>query len=209
MPLNPVCESFISKLSPLMDGELPAAERVRVEAHLASCSQCSARAADFRAESAMVRLGMELLADEVDFRDFTKNVMARIAPEAVPFPERWKVSLRELFTYRRGMMVSFAGAAAALLAFAPLLLRSGLPEGYASERMAVQAVSTNPEAHVAPVVLSGDSGNAIIWLVSHKHVLDGNPAPLENPQTDALDTEGHPEQLKTKMNQERPRGGEL
>jgi anti-sigma factor RsiW len=209
MPLNPVCESFIPKLSPLMDSELPAAERVQVESHVASCSECAARAADFRAESALVRLGMELLADEADFRDFSKNVMARIAPEPVPLRERWRVSLSELFTYRRGMMVSFAGAAAALLALAPMLLRSGVPEGYASERMAVQAVSTNPDAHVAPVVMSGDRGNAIIWLVSHKHVLEGKPAPLENSQADAQDTEAHPEPLNTKMNQERPRGGEL
>src|SRR5262249_61506932 len=132
MPLNPVCESFISKLSPLMDGELPAAERVRVEAHLASCSQCSARASDFRAESAMVRLGMELLADEVDFRDFSKKVMARIASEPVPLRERWRGSLRELFTFRRGMMGSFVGAGAGVVGFAALLLRGGVRDREAS-----------------------------------------------------------------------------
>src|SRR5262249_62024218 len=101
MPLNPVCESFISKLSPLMDGELPAAERVRVEAHLASCSQCSARASDFRAESAMVRLGMELLADEVDFRDFSKKVLARIPAEAASLARRGGVSLPEVLRSQR------------------------------------------------------------------------------------------------------------
>ncbi len=208
MPVDSACEKFIPKLSPFMDGELPPAERVRLEAHLVSCTQCTGRAADLRAESALMRLGMELLADEADLRDFSKNVMARIAPEPVPLRERWRVSLRELFTYRRGMMVSLAGAAVALVALAPVLLRSGAPEGYASEKMAVQAVSTDPDAHVAPVVMSGDSGNAIIWLVSHKHVLEGRAAP-ESPESEALDSEAHPEQLKTKMNQERPRGGEL
>ncbi len=200
---------LIPKLSPFIDGELRPAERAQVEAHLASCTQCTGRAADLRAESALIRVGMELLADEADLRDFSKNVMARIAPERAPLLEGWKVSLRELFAYRRGMMISLAGAAAAIVALTPLLLSSRAPEGYASEKMAVQAVSTLPDAHVAPVVMSGDRGDAIIWLVNHKHVLDGEAAAPADAAPDGVKAEGRPEQPAVKMNQERPRGGEL
>jgi anti-sigma factor RsiW len=208
MLLNPVCQTFISKLSPFVDGELRAAERVQVESHLAGCAECTRIAASLRAESALIRDGLELLTDEVDLRDFSKNVMARIAQSRPPLLERWGVSLRELFTYRRGMMVSLVGASAAMMVFAVVLLRSGTPDGYASERMAVQAVSTDPEAHVAPVVMSGERGNAIIWLVSHKHVIEGAQSGQDF-QPEDLGAEARPDQPKTKMNQERPRGGEL
>jgi anti-sigma factor RsiW len=208
MVLNPVCRTFISKLSPFIDGELRAGERVQVESHLATCGECARRVAALRAESALIRDSMELLIDDVDLRDFSKNVMARIAPARVPFLERWGVSLRELFTYRRGMMISLVGASAAIVVFAPILLRGGPQDGYASERMAVQAVSTDPEAHVAPVVMSGERGNAIIWLVSHKHVMEGTQ-PAAEFQLDDLGKEARPEQPKAKINQERPHGGEL
>ena len=208
MLLNPVCRTFISKLSPFIDGELRAAERVQVESHLAGCAECTHRAASLRAESALIHDGLELLTDEVDLRDFSKNVMAQIARSRPPLLEGWGVSLRELFTYRRGMMVSFAGAAAAMVVFAAVLLRSGTPDGYASERMAVQAVSTDPEAHVAPVVMSGERGNAIIWLVSHKHVIEGTQ-PGQGFQLEDVGKEARPDQPPPKINQERPRGGEL
>jgi len=208
MLLNPVCRTFISKLSPFIDGELRAAERVQVESHLAGCADCTRLVAGLRAESALIRDGLELLAADADLRDFSASVMARIAPARPPLFERWGVSLRELFTYRRGMMVSLAGAAAAMLVFASVLLRSGTPDGYASATMAVQAVSTDPEAHVAPVVMSGEKGNAIIWLVSHKHVIE-DTEPGQGNQVEDVGKEARPDQGKTKMNQDRPRGGEL
>jgi len=142
-------------------------------------------------------------ADEVDWRDFTKGVMARIAPAPVPLAERWLVSLRELFTYRRGMLGAALAVGVAVIAIAPLLLRRSAPTGYALATMAVQSVSTNPDAHVAPVVMAGVDGNAIIWLVSHKHVLDGK-APSEEP--DEVDNgTGRP----LKVDPERKQGGEL
>jgi len=92
MLLNPVCRTFITKLSPFVDGELRAAERVQVESHLAGCAECTHRVASLRAESALIRDGLELLTDEVDLRDFSKNVMARIARSRPPLLERWGVS---------------------------------------------------------------------------------------------------------------------
>jgi hypothetical protein len=61
-------------------------------------------------------------------------------------------------------------ATAGLLAFvavpALMFLGKGAPEGYARQQMAVESVSTEPDAKVAPVVMTNDKGDAIIWLVS-------------------------------------------
>lgn len=216
MPRSSSCEAFIPKLSPFIDGELSRRERVGVEKHLATCSTCVARAADLRAESALIRVGMEMLTDEVDFRDFSQRVMARLTPERPPLLERWKLSLGELLTYRRPVMISIGAAGmAAAVVLVSLLTPSNAREGYASPRMAVQAVSTDPEAHVAPVVMKSEGGDAIIWLVNHRHVLEQSSGPGEDVQTEELDMEAKPgKQLpppkaKPKLNQERPRGGEL
>lgn len=207
MPPNPACRAFLLQLSPFVDGELRSSERSALEAHLASCPSCAARVADLRAESGLIRVGMELLADEVDWRSFTKGVMARVAPAPLPLAERWRVSLRELFMYRRGLMFAAVAGVAVIVALAPLVLGRRAPDGYASDRLAVQLVTTDPNAHVAPVVMSAENGNAIIWLVSHKHVLEGKLPPSDS-QTEELDKEGQSPQ-KVKMNQERKRGGEL
>jgi anti-sigma factor RsiW len=201
-------------LSAFIDGELSPKERVHVERHLSACSDCVGRAADLRAESALIRVGMEMLADDVDFRDFSQRVMARLTPERPPLLERWKLSLGELFTYRRGAIASFAAAAvAAFVVGAVSVVKSGMPEGYASPRMAVQTVSTDPEAHVAPVVMKSEGGDAIIWLVSHRHGLEASGGGrTEEVQAEELDMEPKPAKQSTpapKLNQERPRGGEL
>jgi anti-sigma factor RsiW len=203
-----VCPKIVLKLSPLIDGELRRGERIEVESHLASCQECAARAADLRAESALIRVGMELLADDADLRDFSKKVMSRISPAPAPLFERWRVSLSELLTHRRGMMISVGAAAAAVLAIAPLWLIRSAPDGYASAKMAVKAVSTVPEAHVAPVVMAGaENGDAIIWLVSHKHVLEEQAA-AEAQQAPELSPQQKGQELKP-IKQERPHGGEL
>jgi len=202
MPSGADCRALKEQLSSFVDGELRASERISVERHLASCSTCSSRVADLRAGSGLLRIGLEMRADEVDWRDFTKGVMARIAPAPVPLAERWLVSLRELFTYRRGMLGAALAVGVAVIAIAPLLLRRSAPTGYALATMAVQSVSTNPDAHVAPVVMAGENGNAIIWLVNHKHVLEGITLPEDS---DAVDNAGRP----LKVDPERKHGGEL
>src|SRR6516164_9973887 len=104
MSLNIACRSFIALLSPFVDGELSLDERRGVEQHLSVCPACSGRAADLRAQSGLVRFGLELLADEADFSDFADKVMARVTPERPPLLERWKLSMAELFTYHRPAM---------------------------------------------------------------------------------------------------------
>jgi anti-sigma factor RsiW len=202
MAPNPACQTFIPKLSPFIDGELDPAERIVVERHLTACKDCTMRAADLRAESGLLRVGMEMLADEEDFKDFSQKVMARITPERPPVFERIRISLSEMFTYQRGMMLTSMATAAVVLAIATplILLRNSTPEGYASEQMMVQEVRTEEGARVSPVVLETKSGNSIIWLVDQPKVEE---------KKDGKNDEAQHEELDMDTGQEKPNGGEL
>ncbi|MCI0573469.1 MAG: zf-HC2 domain-containing protein [Myxococcaceae bacterium] len=165
MAHNPACERFLPLLSPYIDGELSPAERGHVERHLSACLVCTGRVADLRAEGGLIRVGLEMAADEVDFSGFAQAVLARVTPERPPLLERLRISVSEFFTYRHGMMMtSLATAAVVLLVAVPLLLRGRAPVGYAQERMELQAVKMAEEVHVKPVVLQADEGgDSIVW----------------------------------------------
>lgn len=204
MAKNAACQTFIPMLSPFIDGELTPQDRVSVERHLSACKACTAYAADLRAESGLMRVGLEMLADEVDFRDFAQKVLARVTPERPPLFERIKLSLSEMFLYQRGPMVAaLASAAAMLLLGLPLLLRDGRPLGYAGERLEVQAVKVEQSAHVAPVVMETESGDTIIWTVEHNHGAGADR--LEESEELELDSDA----AKPLPEARKPEGGEL
>lgn len=168
MATNPACKSFIQKLSPFIDGELSPTERQTVERHLAACKDCTGRVADLRAEGGLIRIGLEMAADEVDWSSFSQKVLARVTPEKPPLMERLKASFSEMFLYQRGALVSGFAVAAAVAVIATSVLMGGgtsSSAGYAQDQMAVETVKTHPSARVAPVVLEADQGNEIIWLV--------------------------------------------
>src|SRR4051812_23229801 len=123
MAKNPACQSFIPKLSAFIDGELDPADRQQVEQHLAHCKDCVGRVADLRAESGLIRIGLEMAADEVNWDGFAQKVLAQITPEKPPLFERLRLSLSEMFLYQRGMLISgFAVAAALLLVVGTVVL---------------------------------------------------------------------------------------
>jgi len=203
MALNPACLSFIPQLSPFVDGELLPNDRVTVERHLAVCRDCTGRVADLRAESGLIRHGLDLAADEVDFKDFATKVMARLTPYKPPLWEQIQISLSEMFLYQRKMMMaSMAGAAAVLaIAIPTLIIGKSIPDGYAREMMAVQSVTTEAGAKVTPVVMTSDKGDAIIWMVSTEQQVEP-PAPAP-PAAQDKSGEGQ------KLEQTKPKGGEL
>lgn len=222
---NPACEVFIPMLSPYVDGELSPRERGGVERHLAACRDCAGRAADLRAESGLIRVGMEMAADEVDFSGFSQKVLARLTPHRLPLLERLRISLSELLRHRRGMLGSaLAATAAALVAgvWGPGLLRGEPPPGYASQRLVLHSVSTDESAHVSPVVLTAENGDAIIWLVDHDHVNGEPSAPADDGGSHDEDEEenvrsrrpavvapGQESGRQRGLHQGRPNGGEL
>jgi len=191
---NPACERFIPQLSPYVDGELSPAERVHVERHLAACRDCTGRAADLRAESALLRVGLEMAVDEVDFKDFTQKVLARVTPERPPLLERLRISLSELFLYHRTAMVSsLVTAVLVALVGVPLLLRQDdVPMGYGGERMRVRAVRASEGAKVAPVVLESEDGNTIIWVVDQESQEERKPGKTQADPHDADELDGEP-----------------
>lgn len=170
MPLSPECQKHLIALSPYVDGELSPSERQALERHLTACPDCTARVADLRATSGLIRVGMEMVADEADFSSFAQNVMARITPEKAPWYERIGIAVSELFTYQRWQLATgLAIALLAIFAAAGWLLHPTTPAGYASDQIAVRSVSTADQAHIAPVVMKTTGGDTIIWTV--------NPAP--------------------------------
>lgn len=166
---NPACERFVPMLSPYVDGELTPAERVTVERHLSACRDCTGRAADLRAESGLLRVGLDMAVDDVDFKDFAQKVMARVTPEKPPLLERMKLALSEMFLYQRTAMISSLATAAVLVLVAlPLLLSDRAPVGYAAERMTVKSIQPYQDARVEPVVMEADDGATIIWSVDEE-----------------------------------------
>ncbi len=166
---NPACERYVPMLSPYVDGELTPAERVTVERHLSACRDCTGRAADLRAESGLLRVGLDMAVDDVDFKDFAQKVMARVTPEKPPLLERMRLALSEMFLYQRTAMISsLATAAVLVLVGLPLLMSDRAPVGYAAERMTVKSIQPYQNARVAPVVMETDNGGTIIWLVDEE-----------------------------------------
>jgi anti-sigma factor RsiW len=207
---NPACTRYVPLLSPYIDGELAPAERVTVERHLAACRDCTGRTADLRAESGLVRVGLEMAADEVDFKDFAQKVMARVTPERPPLLERLRLSVSEMMRYQRTAFVSsLATAAVVLLVAIPLLARDSAPVGYAAEHMTVQAVRASGGARVAPVVMEAEDGNAIIWLVDEQKVKAGGGAASEESQSDELEMDGELPALQPRPKPQPQQGGEL
>jgi hypothetical protein len=141
-----------------------------------------------------------MAVDEVDFKDFTQRVMARVTPERPPLLERLRISLSEMFLYHRTAMVSsLATAAVLVLVLVPLLLNQHeAPMGYGGDRMRVRAVRASEGAKVAPVVLESDDGNTIIWVVDQDAQSQHDASALKKPQKgqddaqDELDLEEAP-----------------
>src|SRR5947207_3363494 len=71
-------------------GELAGDEARGLEAHLATCAQCTARLADDRALSALVGPAVMAAAARRDFSGFADAVMARVEKKRRPFMSRWR-----------------------------------------------------------------------------------------------------------------------
>jgi hypothetical protein len=165
---NPAREKFLPMLSPYVDGELTPEERQLVEQHLANNKESAAQVADFRAGDALMRHALEMQADSMDWKGFTDDVMAKVTPEKLPFFDRLKLSLSEMFLYQRGPLVAgFVGAAAAVAIAVPVSMKFATPEGYGASQVKVTNISVEENALVKPLVMETDTGDAIIWVVEN------------------------------------------
>lgn len=162
---NPARKKFEPMLSPYVDGELTPEERQQVEQHLAASKESANQVADFRAMSGLIRHSMDLAADEVDWKQFSNDVMAQLVPEKLPLLERLKLSLTEMFTWQRGPLFTGAALSAAAAIVLVAVLGQSSPVGYGAERAEVQTVSIDREAKYQPVVMETKGGDSIIWVV--------------------------------------------
>lgn len=163
---NPAREKFLPMLSPYVDGELTPEERQLVEHHLANSKESTAQVADFRAADGLMRHALEMRADEMDWKAFAEDVMAKVTPEKLPLLERMKISLSEMFIYQRGpLLAGFAAAALAVLIAVPVTMKFATPDGYGGSKVEVQMVSVEDTATFRPVVMETDTGDAVIWVV--------------------------------------------
>jgi anti-sigma factor RsiW len=164
---NPARKKFEPMLSPFVDGELTPEERQQVEQHLAANKESAMQVADFRAASGLLRLTMEQQADQEDWKDFSNQVLAKLTPDKPPLFERLKTAMSEMFTYQRSMFVGAMVTAALMVTVGSLafLMGSSKSAGYANEQLQLQTVKVDQGAHVAPVVMETENGDAIIWMV--------------------------------------------
>ena len=159
----------VQDLSAHLDGELSPQARVALEAHLGSCVPCAARLAALSAVGEALRRRFEAQAEARDFSGFSAAVLARLVPYRPSLGERLSVGWEEWKRHRVGSLWGgFAVLAAVLLAVFALPRAHG-PQPLAENGLhpSLEAVSTDDQSHIAPVVLKTEGGDAIIWLVDH------------------------------------------
>jgi anti-sigma factor RsiW len=130
-------DSVIDQLSDYVDGELPGGERARVEAHLASCAECQAIAADLQS----LRLAASGLPGRSPGRDLWGGIEERIGspPRAAavkPFRRRFAFTMPQLVA--AGIALMFASG--------------GLVYVLRPEPPAVTATSAGPGADAADAI---------------------------------------------------------
>jgi anti-sigma factor RsiW len=167
------CPDVVPLLGPLIDDELPLADRTWVEEHLKACESCGARRALLQAQGTSLRERMREKARDADLSRLADQVLARIAAERpVPLAERVRLWLRETFGAHR---LAF-GASAGLAAAAALLVAVvGRPASQRSDgrpiELASAAQGTQSEAQIEALDVYGQEGTVlqfpgqtVIWV---------------------------------------------
>ncbi len=131
-------------------GELAPDEARALEAHLARCDGCRARAADLAATDGLVSEALMAQANARDFAPFVDEVMARIGAAA---PERRGV-LAWLGRHRRALAASLAPALAALAVIVYVRLEGSRPQEIALLEVASEGDATTIlQTSDGPIVL--------------------------------------------------------
>ncbi len=142
------CEPMAPLLDDFLDGNLPAAERAQVEAHLATCPTCRAEVDALRSVLTDAR---EMPRSVMPARDLWSGIAGRLGDSALKdslVPGRPAGSLRDSVAARR-LVLQMAAAVALLVAGAALatLVRSAAPAS--AEFAAAQRRYTRETAELA------------------------------------------------------------
>jgi anti-sigma factor RsiW len=156
------CRTARRGMGPYRDGELPPAERLALEAHLAACPDCSASLADAQTLGGLLRLRAEALAEDLP-PGFSARVLAALPVESPGLLAAWLRFWRARLPLVVGLLAAAAAVAAVLV---PLIgggrgaRSSGAAENEAHiHRLAVQSPGAKP------LVFQNDLGETVIWVV--------------------------------------------
>jgi hypothetical protein len=176
---NPARKKIRPMLSPFVDGELSPRERMLVERHLASCKESADEAADMRALSKLLRAGMEEAAEQEDWSAFSDQLLSRVLPEKLPFFQRLRIQLSEVFTYQRHWVL--AGASAMALACLGVFMWTSPaePVGYGSPHLSIKTVSAKGSSALKTIVTHTETGDAVVWLIEEASEEAEKAAPQE------------------------------
>src|SRR5512144_116939 len=121
---KPECVRFAPMIGS-RPGELAPEEARALEAHLAGCAACRARAADLAATEGLVSEALLAQANARDFSPFVDEVMARIGAGAAPGRSG---ILGWLGRHRRALAATLAPALAALAVIVYVRLEGSRPQ---------------------------------------------------------------------------------
>lgn len=170
------CNEVRSGLDDHRRGDLPAEDRAAVDWHLRGCAGCAAALADAQALGGLLRLRVDLLAEDGLPKDFTARVMAALPPSPTSLGARLARIWRERRSLLLGGLVLASLCAAVVL---PLVLRrdragSSLASEMAENEAHIHKLEVqSPDSH--PVVFQNSEGRTVIWVVSDTE--DADPAP--------------------------------
>ncbi len=138
-------------------GELAPEDARALEAHLAACAACRARAADLAASEGLVSDALLAQANARDFAPFVDQVMARIAAGA---PERGGV-LRWLGRHRRALAATLAPALAALAVIVYVRVEGSRPQEIAALEVSSEGDATTIlQTSDGPIVLLAEGNGS-------------------------------------------------
>lgn len=148
-------DHWMDRLSEYLDGELPAAEREALDAHLSGCTDCRATLEELRLVAARARS----LDDRPPASDLWGGIAARIGASAAVRPIASSPSVRRALL-RRAFTLSVPQLAAAALALIVVsgALVAGWMRGGARTATPLAPVSTRPPG--TEVAFAGTLGGA-------------------------------------------------
>lgn len=150
--------AFEEELTAYVDGELPAARRAEVEAHLGTCEEC-------RSTEALLRRTLSSLAALPEFKpsmDTRRAVLAKVDALPLPLRERLKALLRPT------LLVPSMGLAAAL---GLVVVLSGDSQSLDVTDAGALELAANLEL-VEDIDIVGLEGSEDLEVIEHLHELE-------------------------------------
>jgi hypothetical protein len=140
------------------------------EAHAASCGQCAARAAAFRATGDALRDALLRKADGADFTRLADKVMARLPAAPPPFWERTQIWVREMVSAHKLATAGLAAAAAAVVTLGPFAMTGSpgpapvpLAAAVGPEEMEPRGVARYTKNDAVVSTLEVENGSAVVY----------------------------------------------